>query len=668
MHHRSIRKAHAALAVAIVLLLALPWIAVADDISNNLDGSVDAVAEVMALNAGGSNGTTTLYVVPRNSDVKNGCNLTGSTTLVVSVASNNTAVATASPASVTFSSCGDTKILTVTPHSQGSATLSLSQTSNNTGGTFNLGTATFTVNVAPPANTAPSVTVTGVTAGQSYEIGAVPSAGCAVQDADDGPTTFAATLSAVSGPLAAFGLGEQTASCSYTDGGGLTAAASITYAVVDTGAPVIIDLGPVAGADGANGWYTTPVTNRFRASDTGAGFAAQPNPYEFNQSSGAGEGQAVTIPSGPVADVAGNINLGLDSAAFMIDLSDPYGVTGTPERAPDRGDWYNAPVAFNFSGQDDISGIASCSTAVNYSGPDGAGVSVDGSCTDVAGRSSGLVASTPVNYDATAPTNISGAPDRQPDSHGWYNHAVTFTFTGTDAVSDIDGCTATTYTGPDGQSLSVSGTCTDNAGNTSAAVASPSFGFDATPPAELAFIGGPADGDSYYFGSVPSAPTCSATDATSGLDTCVVSGYATTVGAHTLTATATDAAGNQTQLQRSYTVLAWTLTGFKQPVDMGIINNVRAGSTVPLKFEVFAGPTELSDTNVVAWFTQRVNCASGVGDDIEQYATGNTSLRYDATAGQFIFNWQTPRAAGSCYRVTLETQDGSKISADFRLK
>ena len=95
--------------------LAFAGIAVADDISNNLDSSIDSAAEAMPLNVGGANGTTALSVTPRNGDGKNGCNLTGSTSLGLSVSSSNTAVATVSPSSVTFTSCGDTKTLTVTP-------------------------------------------------------------------------------------------------------------------------------------------------------------------------------------------------------------------------------------------------------------------------------------------------------------------------------------------------------------------------------------------------------------------------------------------------------------------------------------------------------------------------------------------------------------------------
>ena len=61
--------------------LAFAGVAVADDISNSLDSSIDSAAEAMPLNVGGADGTTVLSVTPRNGDGKNGCNLTGSTTL-----------------------------------------------------------------------------------------------------------------------------------------------------------------------------------------------------------------------------------------------------------------------------------------------------------------------------------------------------------------------------------------------------------------------------------------------------------------------------------------------------------------------------------------------------------------------------------------------------------
>jgi hypothetical protein len=250
-----------ALSLALIMAMLFTSVGLADDVSNNLDGSIDAVAEVMPLNAGGASGSTTLYVQPRGSDGKPGCNLTSSTALVIALISSNTSVATVSPSSITFTSCGDTPTITITPHNQGSATISASQTSNNTGGTFNLAPVTFTVNVAPPPNTPPTVVVAGVTGGASYNKGSVPAATCQVTDAEDGNSSFAATLSAITGPYASDGIGQQTASCSYTDGGGLTAAASETYSIVDPSAPSIGYVVVAATPDGTNGWYKSDVTH-----------------------------------------------------------------------------------------------------------------------------------------------------------------------------------------------------------------------------------------------------------------------------------------------------------------------------------------------------------------------------------------------------------------------
>jgi hypothetical protein len=115
----------------------------------------------------------------------------------------------------------------------------------------------------------------------------------------------------------------------------------------------------------------------------------------------------------------------------------------------------------------------------------------------------------------------------------------------------------------------------------------------------------------------------------------------------------------------------YTLSGFYSPVDMnGVFNTVKGGSTVPLKFEVFWGGTEQTDVTVVdsLKYTQIACPSSSVAtDQIEVTVTGGTSLRYDATAGQFVQNWKTPKKAG-CYSVTMLTVDGSLISANFQLR
>jgi hypothetical protein len=81
--------------------------------------------------------------------------------------------------------------------------------------------------------------------------------------------------------------------------------------------------------------------------------------------------------------------------------------------------------------------------------------------------------------DKTAPA-VASAMERQPDANGWYNRAVTIAFTGSDKTSGIQSCVTIRYAGPDSPGASVTGTCTDVAGNTSGG--SVALKYDATPP------------------------------------------------------------------------------------------------------------------------------------------------------------------------------------------
>jgi hypothetical protein len=277
-----------------------------------------------------------------------------------------------------------------------------------------------------------------------------------------------------------------------------------------------------------------------------------------------------------------------------------------------------------------------------------------------------------VDVDLTGPVVTS---NRAPaaNAFGWNNTDVNVTFIGTDSLSGIGSCFGTDFT-TEGVGQSVTGTCYDKAGNAGNSVTVSDINIDKTAPT-IALVGGPVDGGTYYFGFVPAAPTCSASDALSGLGgSCTVAGYSDAIGDPAVTASAIDKAGNSASASASYSVLAWTLNGFYKPVDMGglipVWNTIKGGSTVPLKFEVFAGATELTDISVVKSLNAvPVSCTLGWEDAIEALSsTGGTNLRYDWTAGQFIYNWQTPKKPGSCYRVTMTTEDGSLLSALFKLK
>ena len=101
-----------------------------------------------------------------------------------------------------------------------------------------------------------------------------------------------------------------------------------------------------------------------------------------------------------------------------------------------------------------------------------------------------------------------------------------------------------------------------------------------------------------------------------------------------------------------------------------MFNTVKGGSTVPLKFNIYttaAHTTEMTSLSDVSGFAVvQIGCgASGPEDAVDFVTTGGTSLRYDS---QFIQNWQTPRVAGNCYRVTMTARDESVLQALFKTK
>jgi hypothetical protein len=278
-----------------------------------------------------------------------------------------------------------------------------------------------------------------------------------------------------------------------------------------------------------------------------------------------------------------------------------------------------------------------------------------------------------VKLDKTAPV-VTVTPSGTLGNNGWYVSAVTLTTTGVDSVSaPVTGCTADQTQSADTTGATFTGSCTNDAGLVGTGQAT--IKVDRTAPVTPAFVGSPASGGYYFPTTVPAAPTCTSSDATSGLIAldggCTVTGYSTAVGSHTLTATATDLAGNTSTSTLTYNVYTLTWSGFFQPVDMsGVVNTVKNGSTVPLKFRAFDRGIERTDTAVVASFRQlTVTCdAQATTDDIELTTTGGTSLRYDTTGTQFIQTWQTPKKPGACYKAVVTFVDGSSLSALFKLK
>lgn len=473
-----------------------------------------------------------------------------------------------------------------------------------------------------------------------------------VEGAGSGSITFRATGLNSSGATISR---DRAMSVSWTTG---------SCAPADATPPVITP--HVSGALGTNGWYTSDVDLSWTVSDPES---------TVTSVSGCTATSLVTDTTGTTVTCAATSSGGTASQRVTIKRDATAPVIGYLGQSPEANaaGWNNTDVTLSWSCSDATSGAVAALDGTTLTA-EGADQQATGTCTDNAGN---VVTDTTsgVDIDTTAPVISHTVNPSGPDGdNGWYTSDVAIDWTVEDALSGAGSATGCADTKLTADTTGVTLTCdaADLAGNT-ATQTTTLVQRDATAPEVTWDNGGPSNGGAYYFGTVPAAPGCSATDATSGLaGPCAVTGYGTGVGTHTLSASAVDNAGNRTTQTRTYTVLAWTLRGFYQPVDMnGTYNVVKNGSTVPFKFEVFAGSTELTSTAAVQSFSAtRIACpgTTAVEDPIEFVTTGATSLRYDATAGQFVQNWKTPTAAGTCYRVVMTTQDGSHLDASFKLK
>jgi hypothetical protein len=261
----------------------------------------------------------------------------------------------------------------------------------------------------------------------------------------------------------------------------------------------------------STGWYTSDVTVSFTLP------AGSSNPQGCGNQTISSDTAGVTITC--TVAVTGSQCCRLD-VTIKRDATPPTVSSLAPQRGPDANGWYNHPVQVAAAGTASVSGVASC-TSTTYSGPDSSSASVSGSCTSGAGLVSAPKTFS-FQYDATPPS-VTASPARAADANGWYNHPVGVAFTGTDAVSGVDSCSAaTTYSGPDSGSASVAGSCHDKAGNNGNATIA--LKYDATPPTVTAATPDRApDAGGFYNHKV--VVTFAGTDSTSGIASCDAVAY-----------------------------------------------------------------------------------------------------------------------------------------------
>jgi hypothetical protein len=157
-----------------------------------------------------------------------------------------------------------------------------------------------------------------------------------------------------------------------------------------------------------------------------------------------------------------------------------------------------------------------------------------------------------IRIDKTPPA-IVGSAAPPPNGAGWNNTQVTVSFACADVPSGIVSCTAPVVLAGDGANQSVTGTAMDRAGNVAVATVS-GIDIDQTPPI-VTYAGNAGT----YTVDLQVVITCSASDNLSGVasTTCVdinQPAFAFPLGTNTLSATATDVAGNTGGASATFTV------------------------------------------------------------------------------------------------------------------
>ncbi len=519
----------------------------------------------------------------------------------------------------------------------------------------NIGTASFIVNIQD--TTAPILALPAdISAEAENASGAVVTFSASASDLVDGEVEVSCAPASGS----TFPLGETNVSCSAADANGNAASGSFKVNVVDTTPPVLtLPDSFVVEATAPGGAVAVYSASAYDLVDGPVAVSCAP-------ASGAFFALGANVVSCAATDSAGNT--ATDNFTIMVVDTTPPTLTLPADQQLEAAGPDGAQAFFTVSANDIVDGALAVSCSANSGDTFPLGTTaVTCSVSDAAGNPAS--GSFVIIVEDTTPPVITFVSRAPANAFGWNSGNVTVTWSCADAVGVIADTVSVTVSS-EGANQSATGVCQDVSGLTASNIQT-GINIDKTAPV-VSLIGGPANDGVYYFGFVPEAPTCAASDELSGLNgSCQVSGYSNVVGTHLLAAGAGDKAGNSAVTTKSYTVLPWTLKGFYQPVDMGgVYNTVKGGSTVPLKFEIFAGNTELTDPAYVKSLTYAVSaCLSSFGtDEIETVATGNTSLRYDTVAGQFIYNWKTPTGAGKCYRFTVTTIDGSTLVAYLKLK
>jgi streptogramin lyase len=265
---------------------------------------------------------------------------------------------------------------------------------------------------------------------------------------------------------------NQSASGTCQDVAGNTTSLDITGINLDKTPPAVT--AAAAPAPNAAGWNNTNVVVTFTGTGSLSGLDTCATAASLTAE---GAGQSA---SGTCTDKAGNVSAPATASGINIDKTPPV-IGGSRAPAANAAGWNNTDVIATFTCSDAISGLVSGNppSPVTFT-VEGENQSVTRSCQDAAGNSATYTIGG-ISIDKTPPTaNGSAAPAA--NAAGWNNTTVTVSFTGSDSLSGLAGCTAPVPLPSEGAGQSASGTCTDKAGNSSTTATVLGIKIDKTPP------------------------------------------------------------------------------------------------------------------------------------------------------------------------------------------
>ncbi len=284
-------------------------------------------------------------------------------------------------------------------------------------------------------------------------------------------------------------LGEgknQSASGTVKDVAGNSASASVSGIDVDKTAPTLTGA-PTTDPNGA-GWYKGDVTIGWTCSDTLSGIATTATGVSTCPANSTITGEGIGLKAGEsVSDKAGNSANATSSPAVKIDSTAPTTSVQLDPAQPLESGWYAGAVTVTLSTAADLSGVDKTYYSVDgatteYTAPFSHDLKGEHTITfwstDLAGNTENKSApghSVTIKIDGVPPT-IEGTRSPEANNFGWNNASVDVSFDCEDAESGIAYCNGAATlgegAGEDGNGQSVTGTATDNAGNSASATVS----------------------------------------------------------------------------------------------------------------------------------------------------------------------------------------------------